>query len=342
LFSLRAAFAETCNPYVDAQNSCTVVQGAMRFFLSTSGAAQAATDLVNVQLADTLNSMKFSRDVGTGLLRSQLLSVEQDAPTVTEVGERDPTRENDASAVSGQQSVTPTVLMAVAGTALVVFVASVYFWRRSYNRNIPSAATQMAGSSFNDNGDMSTRAPSSNSPFSEMLPDAYRFNGNMSIMSGQGTGMSAIIEDEEVTVHSHTSSAIFMSETGFSEQAAETDTSLMSFDIPKSLYTRVPESPNLLGARKRNLDQGAITDSGDDTSLSDVEASSVLDDTATTPDSPVARHGALPNSSAGIGSKITSLLDDPELAPPRPSARPQRMDTSADDSMHADELLLFC
>jgi hypothetical protein len=318
----------------------------MRFFLSTSSAAQAATDLVNVQLADILNSMKFSRDVGTGLLRSQLLSVEQDAPTITEVGERDPTRENDAS-VSGQQSVTPTVLMAVAGSALVVFVASVYFWKRSYNRNIPSAATQMAGSSFNDNGDMSTRAPSSNSPFSEMLPDAYRFNGNMSIMSGQGTGMSAIIEDEEVTVHSHTSSAIFMSEAGFSEQAAETDTSLMSFDIPKSLYTRVPESPNLLGARKRHLDQGVVTDSGDDTSLSDVEASSVLDETASTPDSPVARHGALPNSSSatGIGSKITSLLDDPELAPPRPSARPQlqqRMDTSADDSMHADELLLFC
>lgn len=331
---------------MDSDNICSVVQGAMRFFLSSSGAAQAATDLVNVQLADILNSRKFSRDVGTGLLRSQLLSVEQDAPTVTEVGERDPSRESDVS-VSGQQSVTPTVLMAVAGTALVVFVASVYFWKRSYNRNIPSAATQMAGSSFNDNGDMSTRAPSSNSPFSEMLPDAYRFNGNMSIMSGQGTGMSAIIEDEEVTVHSHTSSAIFMSETGFSEQAAETDTSLMSFDIPKSLYTRVPESPNLLGARKRNLDQGVVTDSGDDTSLSDVEASSMLDETGTTPDSPVARHGALPNNNGiretGVGSTITSLLDGAELAPPRPSARPQqRMETSADDSMHADELLLFC
>jgi hypothetical protein len=149
--------------------------------------------------------------------------------------------------------------------------------------------------------------------------------------------MSAILEDEEVTIHSHTSSAIFMSETGFSEQAGETDTSLMSFDIPKSLYTRVPESPNLLGARKRNHEQVMSAESGEDTSVSDIESSSLLDET--TPDSP-GRHGALPNP----GGTIASLLDVPELAPPRPSARPQQhtADPSADDSMHADELLLFC
>jgi hypothetical protein len=310
----------------------------MRFFLSESTAAQAATDLINSELASILNSMLFAQRVGTGLLRSQLLSVETKAPPVTAVGEKQPPQDSSGTIAinKDKQSVTPTVLMATAGSAVVVFAAAVFFWKRSHNRNVHGSATQMAGSSFNDAADMSTRAPSASSPFSEMVPDAYRLNGNTSIVSGQGGGMSAILEDEEVTIHSQASSAIFMSETGFSEQAAETDTSLMSFDIPKSLYTRVPESPNLLGARRRSHEQIIATDSGEDTSVSDIENSSVVDES--TPDSPVARHGALPNTSG----TISSLLDDSELAPPRISARQQHGHASADDSMHADEMLLFC
>jgi hypothetical protein len=324
----------TCSPYLDSENDCTVVQGSMRFFLSESTAAQTATDFLGLELADILNSKTFAQEVAAGLLRTRFLSVEEEAPTVTAVGEAPPVRDAAGTiSTKDEKSIAPTALIAAAGAAVVVFVGSVYLWKRSHKRNAPSSATQFAGSSCNDATD-----PPSSSPFSEMLPDAYQFNGNMSIMSGQGqgVGMSAILEDEEATIHSHNSSAIFMSETGFSEQAGETDTSLMSFDIPKSLYTRVPESPNLLGARKRNHDQVISADSGEDTSLSDVESSSVLDET--TPDSP-GRHGALPNP----GGTITSLLDVPELVPPRPSARPQgHVDPSADDSMHADELLLFC
>lgn len=250
---------EECVAEVDPDNVCAVWQGKMRFFLSDQDAIDQATDYILPIIEDVINSSIFVTNVGSGLIQAKYLGSTTASPV-----EGDATG-NSRPLDTGSFGMTSVVLLTVASAALVVFVGSFYYWRRSYGRRPSSAANQAAGSTLNDTTYSSMR-PSS--PFSEMLPDAYRFNENMSILSGQGA-MSAIAEDEEMTV----SSAIMMSEAGYStEAAADTDSSLASFDVPKSLYTHVPESPILLGARKRNPDQ--IMSAGEsDTDTSDNEAS---------------------------------------------------------------------
>ena len=287
----------------------------MRFYLSDDQSTLVATEFVIPIIASIIDSASFVDQVETGLIKAKFIKATSDnfSPTSTSDGDTN----EDTSLGNGSMGLTSVILVTAGGAALFVFVASVYYWRRSYN-NVPinSAATQAAGSSMNETGDESTRQYS---PFSEMLPDAYRFNENMSILSGQG-GMSAIIEDEEV--YSHASSSLLMSDAGYStEAAAETDSSLLSMDIPKSLYTRAAESPNLLGARKRNPDQ-IMSAGGDDTSVSDLETT---DDEGS------------PNR-----KKHSSALPDALLDPEAGKGFDEIHNESPDDSMHADDLLLFC
>lgn len=371
----------------------------MRFFLSDASAAPIATSLIVAQVESVLNSQAFVDRVGTGLLRAHFLQAQTDlqaAPIPPDGGNGgdgsdstggngSPPANSSGDELAPDKNVTPAVLVAVGSAALVVIVGSVYYWKKSSSArngnargNPSSAATQMAGSSFNDTA--ADLSKGQGSPFSDMLPDSYRFNDNLSILSGNGgngngnsSGMSAILEDEEA--HSQTSSAIFMSEAGYSEAAGETDTSLLSFDIPKSLYTRVPESPNLLGARKRNgllgngaplalSSSGLHTDSGEDTSsVSDLEddaAAGVLGVTNNGGggllDSPPVRKGAIPLSSlldagempsTSSGELMSSSDDSGSPSPPTSPNRNKNNSTStsllpsADDSMQADDLLFF-
>jgi hypothetical protein len=181
---------------------------------------------------------------------------------------------------SGQEplGLTSLVLVAVGSAALIVFVGSVYYMRRdSRDSSSFSAmeaegnATRAAGSSFQDDTTfpfiVSPReaSPRATSPFSEMLPDAYQFNENMSILSGGMSilsagveGLEAVLErsDEEAQSPAHTdTSSIMVSDAGYTTDAGEDDEQdiSLSFDVPKSLYTKATESPDrvLLGARRR-------------------------------------------------------------------------------------------
>ena len=95
---------------------------------------------------------------------------------------------------------------------------------------------QPEGDSDEENG------PSS--PFSEMLPSAYRYSENMSILSGQG--LSAVTEVSESDSSQH-------SRSGCSEEAAGNETSRELVCVSKPLYANSDGtgSPNVLGARKR-------------------------------------------------------------------------------------------
>lgn len=154
---------------------------------------------------------------------------------------------------------TSFVLVAIGSAALIVFVGSIYYMKRENSESSDGAATQAAGSSLYDHHyDPDAERPAS--PFSEMLPSAYRYNDNMSILSGhQQVGLEAVIEqnpstDEESPspgANTIESSSIMVSESGYTTEAAEDDSVSLSFGMPTSLYRTVAESPELLGARKR-------------------------------------------------------------------------------------------
>lgn len=197
---------------------------------------------------------------------------------------------------------TSFLLLAVGSAALIVFVGSVYYMRRDSPSSSDGAATQAAGSTVHDlqydAGDRSA------SPFSEMLPTAYRYNENLSILSGSN-GLEAVAEDNSPRdietppspARTEGSSSIILSESGYTTEAADEDESL-SFDVPRSLYTKVTESPELLGARKRKeslllshasilVDPNMSSDSEIDDSMMAMEDDSLL--WTPTPKSPDAK-----------------------------------------------------
>jgi len=312
-----------CSSEVDIENSCSVWTGKMRFFLTDQSSATEAADLAVAEIKSIIESQEFVEQVGSGLVQAKFLEA-----LIDDIAPVQSSGNIDDAINSGNMGLTAVVLVAVAGSALIVMVGSVYYWRRSYGRAIPSgAATQAAGSSLNHTNDSSMlTATHPTSPFSEMVRGADGFTENMSILSGRGSGMSAIIEDEE---RSHTSASLVISDTGYSTEAAGggggDNESLLSMDVPKSLYTRTPESPNLLGARKRNPHSVL----GDD--MSDLEASE--DEMSDTGNSPSRKRGA--------GNIVPLALLGATGDGSNPSAK-NGATTDPNDSMHADEMLLFC
>ena len=128
---------------------------------------------------------------------------------------------------------TSLVLFAVGGCAFAASVGLIYYLRRHGNYTSSGAATQAAGS---DQQISRMDADRPLSPFSEMLPSAYRFD--------QDGNMSAILEldDESATQRS----GIVVSDSGFTTE--EEGSITISMDGTGSLNRL--ESP-VLGARKR-------------------------------------------------------------------------------------------
>jgi hypothetical protein len=258
--------------------TCTVFNGEMRLYMPESENANYVFYQARTAIKSILDSPRFHDNV-IGLLKSTYLG-----PAIVI-----PTSFNDGDSIKGNQpkdqgtlGVTSLVLVAVGSAALIVFVGSVYYMRRDNTTSeagIDGNATQAAGSSVNDYSFpfVSPRARTP-SPFSAMVPNAYQFNenmsilsGGMSILSGNAEGLEAVLEqsDEEAQsaqsvrspreapspAHSYTSS-ILVSESGYTTEAAEDDDDLdtsLSFDVPRSLYAKTPESPDrlLMGARRR-------------------------------------------------------------------------------------------
>lgn len=166
---------------------------------------------------------EFVNEVGKGLMKINLLDNDIPADSISPEG-----------AVPNQGfSTFSFVIVAIGGAALIAFVGSVYYWRRGGETD--GGATGAAGSSLYT--DTFTSGGHTESPFSEMVPAAYGFNGNMSVLTGP-CGMSPVLEDDSS-----------------SQSPLEMD----SFDMPAAYFDTKPESPDTdtLGARKRA--GGALT-----------------------------------------------------------------------------------
>lgn len=269
--------------------ACTVFNGQMHLYMPASENANYVFYQARTAIKSIIDNPNFRNNV-VGLLKSTYLG----PPIVI------PSSFNDGDSIKGNQSgegsetlgVTSLVLVAVGSAALILFVGSVYYMRRDSGTSeagVDGNATQAAGSSVNDYSFpfVSPRAMST-SPFSEMVPNAYQFNENMSILSGGMSilsgggveGLEAVIEqsDEEAqsprTIQSpaHTdTSSILVSESGYTTDAGEEEEldNSLSFDVPRSLYTKTAESPDrvLLGARRRRENHVTANASILDTSI---------------------------------------------------------------------------
>lgn len=194
----------------------------MRIFLSDPERVSEAISLTTEMVRTVIDDPEFVNEVGKGLMRIKLL---EDDSSVDIIAPEDPVNDPEFSTFS-------FVIVAVGGAALIAFVGSVYYWRRGGESD--GDATRAAGSSLYT--DTFTSNSYTESPFSEMVPAAYGFNGNMSIMTGQG-GMSPVLEDDS---------------------SSQSPFEMGSFDMtPGTYFDTKPSSPDTLGARKRA--GGALT-----------------------------------------------------------------------------------
>jgi hypothetical protein len=244
----------------------------MRLFMPESENANYVFYQARTAIKSILDNPSFHDNV-VGLTKSTYLGPAIVIPTsFTDGGNSIEGNEPEDGETLGMTSL---ILVAVGSAALIVFVGSIFYMRRdsrSSEAGVDGNATQAAGSSIHDyTFPFASPRAMSTSPFSEMLPNAYQFNenmsilsGGMSILSGNVEGLEAVLEqsDEEAQsprtalspTHTDTSS-ILVSESGYTTDAADEEDldASLSFDVPRSLYTKTPESPDriLLGARRR-------------------------------------------------------------------------------------------
>lgn len=226
-FFSTAVHKADCDAAVDFENDCSVIDGILTVYISYDADFELAKYYTLTAIREILNFSGFHKQV-TGLVRAQYLGPEIINPAAIE------TDEIIADDISRNDTNTSLVLFAVGGTAFAASVALVYYLR-SHGSASSGAATQAAGSD-QQTGQSGERPLS---PFSEMLPSAYRFD--------QDGNMSAILEldDESATQRS----GIVISDGGFT--STEEDGSIaVSMDGIAS-FNRL-DSP-VLGARQRHV-----------------------------------------------------------------------------------------
>jgi hypothetical protein len=199
------------------------VDGTMRVFLSDPAAASEALSLTDQMVKKVIEDPEFVDEVGKGLMKITLIDNDVPVDSISPDPER----------AAGEQGFSPFsfVIVAVGSAALIAFVGSVYYWRRGGETDNDAAGA--AGSSLYT--DTFTSGGNTESPFAEMVPSAYAFNGNMSVLTPPN-GMSPVLEDDSS-----------------SQSPLEMD----SFDMPAAYYDSNSESQDTLGARKRA--GGALT-----------------------------------------------------------------------------------
>ncbi|GAX28423.1 hypothetical protein FisN_4Hh386 [Fistulifera solaris] len=212
-----------CAPELNADHNCTAVDGTMRVFLSDPEAASEALSLTDQTVKKVIEDPAFVDQVGKGLMKITLIDNNVPVDSISPDPER----------AVGEQGFSPFsfVIVAVGSAALIAFVGSVYYWRRGGEADGDAAGA--AGSSLYT--DTFTSGGNTESPFAEMVPSAYAFNGNMSVLTPPN-GMSPVLEDDNS-----------------SHSPLEMD----SFDMPAAYYDSNSESQDTLGARKRA--GGALT-----------------------------------------------------------------------------------
>jgi hypothetical protein len=239
----------------------------MRVFLSRgdTGTVDEATALVLKNIQQAFAETDFVERVGSGLIK--ITYIADNSASGNSI--KDETGNSD----SGQGSVstmgmtmTSLLFVSVSSAALVVFVGSVYLYRRVKRDDQDGAATQLAGSTLNGTYEPS-RQPTS--PYSEMVSASYRLDrlGEMSILSS--TNMSPVYEQDHEDTDTAAGSVV-LSEGGYTTDAGCTDGG-DSTTLGGSKYS-CQSTPMNLGARPfpgaivGDMDMEEISDSDLDTS----------------------------------------------------------------------------
>jgi hypothetical protein len=235
----------------------------MRLFVLGEGNIEDAAELVLAHIKKAVEADGFVTSVGSGLMKITFISVETDSSTPVPI--EGPTKDEDVGGASGTESRTPlaVTLVAVGSTLLVVLMGSIYYWRRGAAHDQDGAATQAAGSSVHTSTLNSSSSARPASPFSEMVPGAYKLGENMSILSN--SHMDPVFEDGDAE-------SIMVSESGYSTEAGETDageSTTLSSTVPRALLYQSDSvsSPDYLGARPRDGAAMGISDSELDSSM---------------------------------------------------------------------------
>lgn len=181
--------AATCEPTI-ANAECTVVEGRMRLFLSETESVDDATAVLlnNIQTAYVDES--FVTRVNSGLLKITYLGDGQsDSSNNPITGNQPGAADNgDLGTLGAPLSL---LFVAVGSAAMIVFVGSIYLWRRGRrNEDDEGVVTQMAGTTAMDG---TTGRP--RSPYSEMVASSFAGLGeSVSILSNGN--MSPVYEQE--------------------------------------------------------------------------------------------------------------------------------------------------
>jgi hypothetical protein len=224
--------SETCSPLINALNTCTVVDASMSLFLSSEDGASSAiaSSLENVEKA--LQNKKFAKAVETGLLNITFIPSKDGNEVSSAVTGTRPyvAKDNRLSAAS-------TSSLVLASAVIAAFVGAVYYMRQG-RKSDESCAIQESGSSFAQQSPRDPDRPTS--PFSEMLPGAYRIGDldKMSMLSN--SNMSPVYEDEDG------SRSVVVSESGYTTEAAGTDIGDDSSLRQRALYQTPDEVSNFL------------------------------------------------------------------------------------------------
>ena len=291
-----STFTDTCQPELDPSNKCTIIIGRMRVFLSKQDSIKQATALVLKHIQESYDDPTFIDRVNSGIVDIAFLTTEDDGSS----GENAPPPIEDEDVAGGngatQESdsrleLSSLLFVAVGSAALVVFVGSVYFYRRGRNKNEDgvhgSSASHFASVTVHDavNQDLNDTDDNANnikrpaSPYSEMVSSSYQFDRlqEMSILSS--SNMSPVYELEGNETDNDTvggGASIMISEGGYTTDAGGTeegDSTMFesTATVEGSKYSSSQSTPNVLGARPfpgtiGNFDMEEVSDSDLDTS----------------------------------------------------------------------------
>lgn len=262
-------YPPACKPDIDSKNECTVVNGRIRLFLSNRDTADDAITLATKQIQKAFGKSIFVNRVETGLRKITFIPDE-----ISEIQDNSISKVSSGrEAADDENRISPTssFLVAFASALLAALVGSVYYLRQGKKRDV-EALQEEDGSSFAPPIQNKVRPTS---PFSEMLPGAYRMGDldKMSMLSN--SNMSPVYEDEDG------SSSVVVSESGYTTEAAGTDggdDSSLTFS-KRALYTPEEEKDYMSSSSLDCL--GAIPRDGNqftsdlEMSDSDFDASSV-------------------------------------------------------------------
>jgi hypothetical protein len=263
---------DTCEPVLNSTYKCTVVIGRMRLFLSSNDAVEevAAFVLDNIQIA--FNDTDFVDKVGSGLLRISFIGSGGVSP---ETAIKDAAEDSDASKSTniGQEGdsalglpLSSMLFVTVGSAAIVMFVGSIYLWRRRRTDELDGAASRLNGSFLNATDDNSRRPAS---PYSEMVSGSYRLDrlGEMSILSS--SNMSPVYEQDQED-NDTAGGSVVLSEGGYTTDAGYTDGGDSTSGEAGSKHSSSQSTPKVLGARpfpmSVNMNMEEVSDSDLDTS----------------------------------------------------------------------------